>query len=205
MTHPDDVDATKAAASDPIEPRSTEEEEELGCYFCSDVVAPADSLKSATLDQQCTVTRPGVAPLASALSVELLVSVTQHRLKGRAPAPQPSTTSSSHIQSAPPTDPTMPSSHPLGTVPHQLRGFLSTWQTILIKGKAYDCCAACSPTILQAYEKNGWDFVKKAINEKGYVEEVSGLAEVQRLADEADKDVEWDSEEDDGNGEGEMI
>lgn len=192
------------AASNRI-PAPKRGEEELGCYYCSDVVAPADSLKSATLDQQCTVTRPGVAPLASALAVELLVSITQHRLKGRAPAPQPATTSASHIQSAPPTDPTLPDSHPLGTVPHQLRGFLSTWQTIIIKGKAYDCCAGCSPAILKAYEDGGWDFVKRAINEKGYVEEVSGLAEVQRLAEEADKDVEWDSEEDDGDGEGEML
>ncbi|KAI7053025.1 hypothetical protein KC352_g45329, partial [Hortaea werneckii] len=158
MVHPDDEeDPLKAAATDPIERRSSSldaadgrpREEELGCYFCSDVVAPADSQKNATLDQQCTVTRPGVAPLASSLAVELLVSVTQHRLKARAPAPNPPTSGSANqIQPAPPTDPTQPNAHPLGTVPHQLRGYLSTWQTIQVKGKAYDCCAACSPTIL---------------------------------------------------------
>ena len=221
----DQKDPLRAAASDPVDnsdekngdsgsslkkttslatgTRSPHSGEELGCYFCSDVVAPADSLKSATLDQQCTVTRPGAAPIASALAVELLVSLTQHRLKGRAPAPTPSTAGDANqIQSAPPTDPSLPDSHPLGTVPHQLRGYMSTWQTIQIKGRSYDCCAACSPTILEAYEKDGWTFVRKAINEKGFVEEVSGLAEVQRRAEAADKEIEeFDEEDEDEEGE----
>ncbi|WPH05060.1 Hypothetical protein R9X50_00795900 [Acrodontium crateriforme] len=195
-----------ASSSTPKKPISDSAEPgvELGCYFCSDVVAPADSLKSATLDQQCTVTRPGAAPLASALAVELLVSIVQHRLRGRAPAPPPLT--STQIATAPPTDPSMPNSHPLGTVPHQIRGFMSTWQNVQVNGPAYESCAACSPKILEAYRNDGWDFVKKALNEKGYVEEVSGLAEVQRRAEEMDADVEWDEEDnDDGSGEGELI
>ena len=44
------------------------------------------------------------------------------------------------------------------------------------------------------------------MNEKGYVEEVSGLKEVQRIAEAAAADIEW-SEEDEGaeEGDGEMI
>ncbi|KAL9038263.1 MAG: hypothetical protein Q9214_005352, partial [Letrouitia sp. 1 TL-2023] len=136
---------------------------DLGCYFCNDVVAPADSLADRTLDQQCTVTRPGVAAIASALLVELLVSILQHPLGALAPAPASPTADRGD--------------HPLGTVPHQIRGFLSTFQNLVIRGSSYECCSACSHNVIRAYTEDGWQFVKKALNEKGYVEEISGLAE----------------------------
>jgi len=84
---------------------------------------------------------------------------------------------------------------------------MSTWQTLQVSGRAYDCCAACSPAIVGAYEKEGWTFVRKAISEKGYVEQVSGLAEVQRKAEEAEKLMEAlsDEDEDAWEGEGEMV
>ena len=167
---------------------------ELGCYFCNDVVAPADSVKDQTLDQQCTVTRPGVAAIASALLVELLVSILQHPQGPAAPAPMSLTEDRGD--------------HPLGLVPHQVRGFLSTFQNMSIAGKSYNCCSGCSDKIVDAYRVDGWDFVQKALNEKGFVEELSGLAEVQRAADAAADDVEWDEEveiEDEGEGEGEII
>jgi ubiquitin-like modifier-activating enzyme ATG7 len=86
-------------------------------------------------------------------------------------------------------------SHPLGLVPHTLRGFLHSFSNINVRAPAYDCCSACSDKIIQAYEQGGWDFVKRALCEKGYVDEVSGLAEVQRLAMEAEA-AGWGSEDD---------
>ncbi|EON65560.1 hypothetical protein W97_04798 [Coniosporium apollinis CBS 100218] len=187
-------------------------EEELGCYFCNDVVAPADSLKDATLDQQCTVTRPGIAPIASALLVELLVSILQHPLRAAAPAFRPSTapTTDAATSSSPPQHPQHEPdtfAHPLGALPHQLRGFLSSFSTLSIAGQPYDCCSACSDRIVNLYKRDGWEFVKRAVNERGWVEEVSGLAEVQRQAERMMEEggVEWVESGDEEEGEGELI
>ena len=49
---------------------------------------------------------------------------------------------------------------------------------MIISGKSYDCCSACSDKVTGQYISDGWEFVKRALNEKGYVEEISGLAEV---------------------------
>ncbi|EXJ90883.1 ubiquitin-like modifier-activating enzyme ATG7 [Capronia coronata CBS 617.96] len=164
---------------------------ELGCYFCNDVVAPADSMKDLTLDQQCTVTRPGIAAIASALLVELLVSVLQHP---RGPA-APASTSPSEDRGE----------HPLGLVPHQIRGFLSNFTSLNIAGRAYDCCSACSEKVLTAYESDGWEFVQKALNNKDYVEELSGLKEVQRAADAAAADIDFSEDDMPEDEEGELI
>ena len=170
-----------------------DESKELGCYYCNDVVAPADSMKDQTLDQQCTVTRPGVAAIASAILVELLVSVLQHPEGAAAPA----SVNTSEDRG----------DHPLGLVPHQIRGFLSTFSNMSIVGRSYNCCSACSDKIVDLYKTEGWGFVQRALNERGYVEEVSGLKEVQRLAEAAAADIEWSEEEDAGaeDGDGEMI
>ncbi|KAG6008707.1 Autophagy protein 7 [Claviceps maximensis] len=169
----------------------------LGCYFCNDVVTPADSMKDQTLDQQCTVTRPGVAAIASALLVELLTSLLQHPLGKDAPAPQLTP------GNVPDRD---PPNHPLGLVPHQIRGYVSTFQNMVIRGQSYDCCSACSPKILDAYRKNGWGFVKRALQEKNYVAELSGLAEVQRRAEEMAGDIDWEEEGvEDEVGDGELL
>ena len=79
---------------------------------------------------------------------------------------------------------------------------------MLISGQSYDCCSACSPKIVEAYKKGGWEFIKRALTEKDYVTELSGLAEVQRAAEAAANDVEWDSEpgmEDGDEEEGELL
>ncbi|KAF1809323.1 ubiquitin activating E1 enzyme-like protein [Eremomyces bilateralis CBS 781.70] len=175
-------------------------EAEVGCYFCSDIVAAADSLKDATLDQQCTVTRPGIAPIASALLVELFVSILQHPLGAHAP---PSSTPSP----LPPSASGDSKPHPLGALPHQLRGFLSDFSSRTLSGPSYPYCSACSSKVIDAYNEGGWDFVRRAVNEKGFVEELCGLAQVHREAEAADAMVEWEDDEDgeELNAEGELL
>jgi ubiquitin-like modifier-activating enzyme ATG7 len=144
------------------------------------------------------VTRPGIAPIASALLVELLVSVLQHPRKGRAPAPAAGPSApGSHPAEASGPDATG-FAHPLGLVPHQLRGFLSSFHTMQIVGQPYPQCSACSDAVVQAFERDGWAFGRRALAEKGFVEAVSGLAEVQRRAEELDADVDWEGEDEDG-------
>ncbi|EFX03568.1 autophagy ubiquitin-activating enzyme [Grosmannia clavigera kw1407] len=176
-------------------------EDTLGCYFCNDVVAPADSVKDQTLDQQCTVTRPGVAAIASALLVELLTSVLQHPLRHYAPAPKPLSRPGNSVA----TYERDPESHPLGLVPHQIRGFLANFQNMLIQGPAYPHCSACSAQILNAYRQEGWDFVKKALGDREYVTELSGLAEIQRQAEAVAEQLDFSDDGDDDGDDGEAV
>lgn len=159
----------------------------LGCYYCNDIVAPADSLTDRTLDQMCTVTRPGLASIAASTAVELLVSLLQHPDGINAPAPPPQTTSGADAGDA------SASEGVLGIVPHQLRGFLAQFRNMPIAGAAYDRCTGCSETVLQAYETQGFDMLLKAFNEQGYLETLTGL---DKLYDETQAALEsgWDEE-----------
>ncbi|KIJ43809.1 hypothetical protein M422DRAFT_30685 [Sphaerobolus stellatus SS14] len=160
----------------------------LGCYYCNDIVAPADSLTDRTLDQMCTVTRPGLAPIAAATAVELLVSVLQHPDGIHAPAP-PVPTSNDMPQE--------PSSESvLGLVPHQLRGFLAQFRNMLITGAAYHQCTGCSETVLKAYETEGFDMMLKAFNEPGYLEKLTGLDKLHEEGQAALENLEWEEEQD---------
>lgn len=97
--------------------------------------------------------------------------------------------------------------HPLGALPHQLRGFLSTFSTLNITGAPFPACSACSKPVLEAYKQDPWAFLKRALNESGWVEEISGLAELQRKAQELEDQggmEAWEEDEED-EGEGELI
>ncbi|CAO2823538.1 unnamed protein product [Amaranthus hypochondriacus] len=161
--------------------KNEHKEPRLGCYFCNDVVAPIDSTTNRTLDQQCTVTRPGLAPIASALAVELLVGLLHHPVRIYAPAEVSGSSATGNEQ-------------PLGIIPHQIRGSLSLFSQMTLVGHASNSCTACSPIIVSEFQKNGMDFILKAINLPTYLEDLTGLTELKKSANSFE--VDWDIEDD---------
>ncbi|GLD96778.1 hypothetical protein PINS_up005461 [Pythium insidiosum] len=153
--------------------------EALGCYFCNDIVSPRDSMKDRTLDQMCTVTRPGLAPTAASTAVELLVAAL-HSPDGV------------HATAKPPSDP----SAPFSLVPHQIRGFLNSFSSMIITGEAFNRCIACSEPVLSAYRSDAFALLQNACNSTSFLEELTGLHEMTLAADafleELDDDVEDD-------------
>lgn len=159
----------------------------IGCYFCNDVVAPDDSTKDRTLDQQCTVTRPGLAPVASALAVELMVALLHHPLRHRAPADGGEASGMGHRFLDDPD-------RPLGILPQQIRGYLAHFTTILPVTRAFQHCTGCAPAVIEAYKREGAGLVLRVCNEQGVLEEMTGLAQMRRETDALE--LSWSEDED---------
>ena len=140
----------------------------LACYFCADVVAPQNSMRDRTIDQQCTVTRPGLAPIASGMAVEVMVAML-HRKKGGSSA--------------------------LGAVPHTIRGELSDYNVRNLSTGCFEQCTACSPTVVKKWREEGFRLVEWAAADATYLEDLTGLTKLKEMA-EAGWDLDDDSEDD---------
>lgn len=117
-------------------------------------------MKDRTLDQMCTVTKPGLSFVSSAYAAELYVSLLHHPLQHHAPANEDST-------KLPTTD--------LGKLPHHLRGNMGDFETSIFYGKAFEQCVACSSFILEAYNKNREEFMLQVLNDPSFIHRVTGL------------------------------
>lgn len=154
------------------------------CYFCSDVSAPTDSLTARALDQQCTVTRPGVSGVASALAVELLAALYQ----------LDPPLGSGGGGGGPDRDRSR-----LGAVPQQIRGSVSSHATQLLSGERNPHCTACSAGVCAAYRDGGSEFLLRCINDPAHIEAASGLAATRaEWAAHDDADWSFDSASDEG-------
>ena len=138
----------------------------------------------------CTVTRPGLASIAASTAVELLVSMLQHPDGVRAPAPPPQSSGDSGSTGA--------HESILGVVPHQLRGFLAQFRNMPIVGAAYSRCTGCSETVVEAYEKEGFEMLLKAFNDTEFLPNLTGLSKLYEETQAAlENDDLVDAEEDD--------
>lgn len=145
----------------------------LGCYFCNDIVTPRNSTQDRSMDQQCTVARPGLSSICGSLAVELVASILQHPLGYNAPA-------STSIKDGSDGD----ASSPLGKVPHMIRGALTGFSQECFVGSAFELCSACGPRIVAEYQSRKEEMILDAVKDVDYLERESGLLELYKECDE---------------------
>lgn len=125
-------------------------EDNLGCYYCSNVNAPGDSSIDKTLDQMCTVTRPGLAPISAGVAVELMVDLVQTEECERGDSE---------------------------SLPQQIRGYLNGYKQGKFHNVKFENCVGCSKPILEAVKT--WDGLQKLLKgDDGGVERLSGLSDL---------------------------
>ncbi|XP_029156141.1 ubiquitin-like modifier-activating enzyme atg7 isoform X2 [Nylanderia fulva] len=151
--------------------------EYLGCYFCNDVTQPGNSQTDRTLDQQCTVSRPGLSQVAAGLAVELLMAITQH----------PQGISACALMNNDSEDCQANVDNPLigllGGIPHTIRGSLWSHEMKLTITHRFPFCTACSIPLIQEYRERGFAFILDACNVPNYLEKLSGLEEILKTPD----------------------
>lgn len=126
-------------------------EDGLGCYFCTDIVSPTDTSGGRTLDQQCTISRPGVSMISSGLAIELAMSV---------------------------MNATLNENDTIQTVPHQIRGCLLNYSTQILRHECNKNCVACSDRVVNEYLNNREKFLIDIMNDPYYIEKISGVADL---------------------------
>lgn len=196
--------AAAAAAIAGLLPSASPEAQQqphLSCYFCGGIDAPVNSTRNRSLDQQCTVTRPGAAPLASAIAAELIVSLLHHPLRFGVPSvesddgPSPAAAAAATAAEAEGADPAEASDSgaaaaaagpsPLGAVPQQVRLFLPSFAPVLGGSPASRHCTACGDGVVAAYRSLGYGFLRDVFNapaQARFLEHVAGVPAVAESA-----------------------
>ena len=138
-------------------------ENKLGCYFCTDISTPGDTSGNRTLDQQCTISRPGVSMICSGLATELAMSCGNTALnKGDRD----------------------------DDIPHQIRGNLINYEMQLFNFKYNTNCVACSDNTIKTYLEDRKGFAIGVMNDPYYIEKTCGIHElIKNIKIENDNDM----------------
>ena len=137
-------------------------ENKLGCYFCTDISTPGDTSGNRTLDQQCTISRPGVSMICSGLATELAMGCGNSALN---------------------------KSDKEEDIPHQLRGNLINYEMQHFNFKYNTNCVACSDNIVKTYKEDRLNFAIGVMNDPYYIEKTCGIHElIQKIKIENDND-----------------
>lgn len=169
----------------------------LSCYFCNDLSAPSSvGSRHRTLDQQCTVTRTGIAGFASAIAVETLTSLSQAPYGfGAMPSDRRAEMAKKlegNVNKWPPelihkirqgcVDDLNHISC-LGDCPHVTRGSVASFSIRSDWHPAFDICVCCSEAVQQAYLNEGSAFIEGVVRDSSRLEDISGLSKFRQVTD----------------------
>ena len=88
--------------------------------------------------------------MAGAAAVELLISLLHHRQRGGAPAPQQVSAAAAAAAEAGERTPSSGGTI-LGALPHQVRGYIASFETLTLFSEQFPACCACSPNVVREY------------------------------------------------------
>ena len=126
------------------------------CYFCGDSQSIGDSIIRRPLDEQCTVTRPGCSPIASATAAEMLVSYFS--------SPD---CYHSNIQES--------DEGILGKPITRIRGWLNTLTSNASFESPNPECLACSSSVITDYNNDNHIFLQNICTDNNHLSDISGL------------------------------
>lgn len=71
----------------------------------------------------------------------------------------------------------------LGLIPHQIRGFLTHFNQLLLIAYAYPQCSACSESVLSEFDRQGIDFLIHSLKNPTSLEDISGLTALKQVTE----------------------
>ncbi|GAB66537.1 ThiF family protein [Plasmodium cynomolgi strain B] len=164
-----------------------------GCFYCNDLHSPQNSSFGQPLDEKCTVTRGGLSSISGGLSVELLITLTQHPLYFFAPhtnRDQYVYSNHMHMSGGKPckeeTDMVKNNRGAssnclvscLGATPHILSLNLAEFTMRKMYCSAFDRCMCCSEKVILRYQECREAFVENVIRDSSVLERITGIDEL---------------------------